>query len=219
MSQIEIQVPAELQKKGTEMSSWAESLCISNAKQLFDATAYLQEIKLALRRAKEFFAPMKKSADDAKRAILDAEKKLIGPLEVAEARVKSAALAYNRSQEEIRLKEQQRLQAEADERARREREKLQARAASVKTPEKKEEYAEKAAAVTSPVINVPKPAQPQGTTIRKVWKHRVVNEGLVPRQYLVVDTKALDTLARGLKERAVCPGVEFYADDSLAIRS
>jgi colicin import membrane protein len=55
-----------------------------------------------------------------------------------------------------------------------------------------------------------------GTSYRKVWKFRVTDPALVPREYLCIDEKKLGLVARTEKDQASVPGVEFYADAIIA---
>ncbi len=74
---------------------------------------------------------------------------------------------YEFAKEQAAEKERQRLQAEADAKARAEQERLQKKADSMKTPEKQEQYREQAAAVVAPVIQVP--VAKTGTKFQERW--------------------------------------------------
>ncbi len=60
--------------------------------------------------------------------------------------------------------------------------------------------------------------KPRGAAIRKVWKARVIDPALVPDQFKTINEKALDAYAKSMKQDAKVAGVEFYSEDSLAIR-
>lgn len=125
----EVEAPADLEQEVPAIVDWARSLAITTSEEFADAGERLTGIKGAMKRAAEFFKPLKQSADEAKRRILDAEKKITGPLTEAESLCKSAMLTYQRAEEERRLAEQRRLQAIADEQARQVREKAEQEAA------------------------------------------------------------------------------------------
>jgi hypothetical protein len=195
----------------------AKSLEILTAEHFEDASRFLKSVKTAQKVASEFFAPMKKKAHDAWKAIKAKENETLAPLSEAEAMLKRKMLSYNREQEAIRREEQRKLQAKADADARKERERLEKLAASRKTPEKQEEYREAAAAIVAPVVEVaPVVPKVKGQTIRKTWKAEVVDVALVPREYMVVNQKALDAIARSTKGAITIPGVKFVATEQMA---
>lgn len=78
-----------------------------------------------------------------------------------------------------------------------------------------------AAAATQALIaaSVSAPAALGGVSTRTLWRARVVDVSQVPREYLIVNEKALAALATTTKGAATIPGVEFYAEESLAVRS
>lgn len=90
------------------------------------------------------------------------------PLEEPAKIIKQKIIAYQEAEAEEAAKETLRLQAAADEAARKERERLEKLAASRKTPELQEAYREQAEAVVAPVIYV----EPPKSSVRsqKRWK-------------------------------------------------
>jgi len=111
------------------------------------------------------------------------------------------------------------LQAVADEAARKEKERLEKAAAKLKTPEKREALIEQAAMVAAPVIQVA-PVAPKvaGVSVRKTWKARVVDQTKVPREFMSVNEKALDAYAKATCGKMPVGGVEFYQQESMAVR-
>jgi hypothetical protein len=88
---------------------------------------------------------------------------------------------------------------------------------------KAEEAATAEAAISSlpepalPKATVAAPAKPTGISQRKVWKHTVVKPELVPREFLVVDEKAIRQAVRdGVRE---IPGVRIEQVAEMAVRS
>ena len=119
----------------------------------------------------------------------------------------------------MRREEERRLQAIEDERVRREKERLLKQAENLKTPELKMARLEKAEAIAAPVVRInTAPSKVSGVATRKTWKARVVDFNKVPRKYMLVNTKALDALARATKGNIEVPGVEFFEESSLSIR-
>ena len=89
------------------------------------------------------------------------------PLAEAKRKIKAKRDEYTRIEAEKAAREQARLQAEADAKARREQEALLKKAETLKTPEKQEEYRQAAAAVVAPQIFVAAPAARKGA--QKRW--------------------------------------------------
>ena len=52
-----------------------------------------------------------------------------------------------------------------------------------------------------------------GISKTKLWKARVTDERLIPREYLIVNQSALDQVAKATKGAIQIPGVEFYSED------
>lgn len=59
----------------------------------------------------------------------------------------------------------------------------------------------------------------QGLSAREAWTFRVTDPALVPREFLTVDEKALAAYARAKKGTASVPGVEFFSEAVIAVRS
>lgn len=217
MSEMIVQTPVDVEKELPALTAWARSLKVTTALEFNDAAERLKSIKGAMKRVVDFFKPTKQAQDEAKRRILEAEKKLLTPLEEAEGYAKRAMLTYQQEQQQIAQEEQRKLQAAADLAARKERERLQKLSDAAKKPETQQKYAEAAAEVSAPVVHVPTAAPVvAGITTKKVWKYRVTDAALVPREFLMVNDKALAGYARAMKGAVPVAGVEFYSEDAMA---
>ena len=241
--------------------TWANALAISTLQHYSEAAEQLKAIKALTKEIEGSYGPLKQKASEAHRAIVAEEKRQLAPLVSAEATCKRAMLTYHAAEEATRLAEQRRLQAEADERARKEREKIEQAAAKQRQVEaearakadqarreaeqaseadrkrllaqadaadrkaaaaavKQDVQAEKAAAIVAPVITVASQApKANGIATRKVWKARVVNAALVPREFLVIDEKKLDGYAKAMKGTTKVDGVEFYEENVMSARA
>jgi hypothetical protein len=213
-----VQTPADVEAELPALTAWARDLKVTTADEFTSAGEQLKGIKGAMKRVVDFFRPTKQAQDEAKRRILEAERKLLDPLTEAETLAKRAMLSFQQAEQKRADDERRRLQAEADERARREREALEKKAAAAKKPETKEKYIEAAAAVApAPVVHVatvaPKVA---GVATKKVWTFQITDAALVPRDFLTIDEKKLGQYARAMKEGANVAGVRFYAEESLS---
>jgi hypothetical protein len=165
-----------------------------------------------------FFKDTKAERHAKWKAVVALEKAFTDRLDIVEDAARKALKVYDDAEEEKRLAEQRKLQAEADEKARKEKERLEREAAKLKTPELREERLAQAAAVVAPVVTVAPMAEKQkGESTRKIWKARVVDAAKVPRQWLMVNEKALDAYAKATKGVSPVSGVEFYEESQLAI--
>jgi hypothetical protein len=195
-----------------------------------------------------------------------------GPLEAlrtADDHQKALALAYDAERERIRLDEQRRLQAIADETARKERQKIEQEAerqrqiqrekeAIAAEARRKAEEAEGAerkrllaeaeaadrkaaaaaakvevkeeqtAAIVAPVVTLAEPEKPKGESTRKLWRARLTDKmaliqaaaqgNEIAATCLAFDQTAANKLATATKGAVLCPGIEWYAETSLAMR-
>ena len=197
---------------------WAHGLVVHSNEDRAGAIETLRQVKEQRAAVVEFFREMKTRAHAAWRAITEKESGYLKVLDAVEHTVKDVVLSYDYKQEEIRLKEERRLQVEADRQAGIERARLLKEAARIRNPERKEEKRAEAEAVVAVAVAVaPTLEHQEGETTRLTWKARVVNLALVPRMYLAANQRALDAHARETKGEAPIPGVEFYAEVSLAI--
>jgi hypothetical protein len=207
--------------------SHADAINVTNAEQYQGASLLLKEVKTAMERVDvELIEPAK----EAKRKAEKNRKNLVdifrAPLEKAEGIIKSKMLMYKSEEELKRIAEERRLQAEADERARKEREKLLKHASKLKTPERQEEYRQMAEEVEVPVVTVPsKVPEIKGQSFRKIWKGRVIDkaaflEFVVNNPHFLhmidVNQKELNNFASSSKGEVVLLGIEFYEDEIMA---
>ena len=195
----------------------AASMNVTSAEEYNVASNFLKTIKGAQSKVTAFFAPMKQKAHEAHKAITMQEAAMLKPLQDAENSLKRNMLTFYAEQERIRINAQRKLQAAADEAARKERERLEREASKLKTPELREQRMEQAASVIAPVVTVASVAPVvSGQSIRKTWTAKVVDVSLVPREWMVVNEKALDSFAKATKGAVKVPGVEFVESMSLA---
>jgi len=157
--------------------------------------------------------------DNAKKEIMNWFRRPLERLETAESKRKRAMLTYQQEQERKRREEEARLQ----EKARKEAERLAARAEKAEANgniEKAETLRQEAQekemltpVVASPVEKV------AGISTKKVWKFEIVNEDLIPREYMIADEARIGKVVRATAGTLTIPGVRIYAEDVLAARS
>lgn len=142
-------------------------------------------------------------------------------------RERKAREARERQEAEERQRREQaeREQREAEEEAAKakseaDREAAEALAAEAARAAEEASVAESAIA-SLPEVQMPKavvaaPPKQEGISTRKVWKAEVIDDAAVPRDYLVVDEKAIRAAVKsGVRE---IPGVRIYSVDEMAVR-
>lgn len=212
----------ELEPKLKEASKLAEIIITTNEENA-KASLVIRGLRGLKQTVKDTFRPHIQSANKLWKDLLADEKKYLEPIEAAEE------IVENKIKEFIRVEEQKRLEAQrkADELARKEAEKEKARL--LKQAEKLEnkgniEEAEakmqEAATVTpfAPTVES-KAVKQKGITTGKVWKFEIVDESLLPREYLIPDEIQIRKQVTVWKEKASIPGVKIWSEDSIRVKA
>ncbi len=64
--------------------------------------------------------------------------------------------------------------------------------------------------VVQPIVESVAP-KVEGTSVRTTWKYDIVNQWIIPREFLCVDEKAIGAMVRAKKEQASIRGVRVYS--------
>lgn len=193
----------------------------------------LQEVKEFQKRVMHFFQDMKQKAHEAWKSVVAKEKETLELPSAFEQACKRAMNDYAAEQERKRREEQARLEAEARRLAEEERAREAERLAQEAEAEQDDAKMEEAVTmldrpIETPVVTLPK-ATPKvsGISRRDNWSAVVVDfRALV--QYvaqnpsflglLAPDQKALNQMARSLKDRMAIPGVKPHNEPVVASR-
>ncbi|HEY9874609.1 MAG TPA: hypothetical protein V6D12_14310 [Candidatus Obscuribacterales bacterium] len=218
---IDVSRSNEALKETETMLSDARLVVIKNQEQY---NAAVETLKIIKAKAKDLEIERKRITtplDAAKSAIMDLFRKPTEYLAEAEKIVKTACVAYTTEQERIRLEQERKLQEEArkaEEKRKRELEEQAKKWEAKGNAEKAEEKRQMAEEVYVPTPVVPVQVEKAANeSYREIWKFRIVDESLIPREYLVVDEKLLGQTARNGKGKIKVPGVEFFSERTLAI--
>lgn len=234
----------EIVQQTEDVVSRANAVIVTSSETRADACEYTRGVKTVRKRIAEHFKPSiaaayaahkaaKKAMDDLDKPLADAEKILKGKLgfyDTVEERKRTdeeerlRAIA-RKQEEERRITEAERLEAEAEaKRAEAERALDEGKhlTAELKQHEAKEMTqaadATLAAPIPEPTVYVPTTVlRTLGVQTKQLWKHRVTNVALVPREYMIPDDKALAAIARAQRARAEIPGVCFYPEPNVAV--
>ncbi len=223
-------MPQELEvirQETNSIANWANGLVVASKEDYQTAYARVKDIKAIRSKWTAYWGPVKTKAHAAWKEIVARESAVVKICDQAERMAKDKADAWYAEEQRKAAAEQARRQAVADEKARRERERLQKEAAKLKTPELREERLAQAAEVEAPVITVEAPEQVEGVSTRTIWKARVVDmaalieaakPNTVAASFLAVNQQVLDAFSRSTKGAVPVPGVEFYAERGVAVR-
>jgi hypothetical protein len=222
------QAVVELKEQSSVVLAWAQDLAVRTKDDADRAMTRLSELKGIRSKWVAYWKPLKEAAKAAHSAICGKENEGTAIIDQAETAVKGKVLAWQQAERAKAEEAQRKAQAEADEAARRERERLEKEAARLKTPEKKQERLEQAAAVAAPVVTVAAPVvTAAGTSTRSTFKAECVDlpaliaaavPGSVAASFLVFDQKAADAFARATKGKTPVAGVRFREVESLSVR-
>lgn len=232
------------QELAVQASSWAtkaREVRIRDAESYIATTHLLRSIKGIRADIQAWFAPhveaameTKRKAESARKGLTDERDRVEAPLVDAETVVKRALLTWETEQECLRIKEQNRLQAEAQKQA----DALVLDAAAAleleATATGNEEMLDEAHALLAqpseaPVVSVAKfMPKVEGLAYRDQWKAhdaidlkalaRAVADGLAPVTFLLPNMSALHNYARATKGEQPVPGVKFWNDRQIAAR-
>ena len=210
------------------ITAWANALVVNTVEDYKGVIERLQESKATRARWVEYWAEPIQSAHRTWSELTAKRKEGTDVLDQAENKAKSKAIAWKREADERAAVYQKKLQAEADLKARLERERLEKEAAKLKTPEKREARMAEAAAVEAPIIQVDSAtADIKGATSPKTWVAKVVDldalikaatPGTVAVSLLAFNQKAGDAFAKSTKGKILVPGVQFIEVEGMAIR-
>jgi uncharacterized membrane protein YqiK len=124
----EIALSEGLKKEVATLEEMTRTVAVRNPEERTAVYQLVQSVKTKKRMIVDFFADSKEKAHVAWKAIVGMEKNETDKLDAFEAAGKKAILVYDQAEEAKRIADQRRLQAIADEQARKEREKAEAEA-------------------------------------------------------------------------------------------
>jgi hypothetical protein len=196
----------------------ADAVTIKSQQDYLSVATKMQTVKGAMKKAIEFFKPMKQAADAAKKIILDKEKSIIDPLTYAEGVLKKRMVAWDAAKEAERRAEEARLQAIAAKDAAKQMEKEAKKADKAGDAELAQAIREQP--VAAPVVVVQKETpKVEGVSFIEEWKFRITDPSLVPREYLAVNEQAIRAVVKALKANTRIAGVEVYSEKNIRSRS
>jgi len=207
----EIEQRIEIQARSTR------SILIHDSDSYGTAAARLVDIKGVRKQVDEMFDPAVKAAYESHRKMVALKRQFTDRLDTVERDLKGRMISYQNEQK--RIADERESQLRESLRKKEEEEKLATAIRLEETGDKEGADAVMQEEVVVPsVIVQPDIPQTDGISTRKVWKFRIVDAAKIPAQFLCVDEKKLGAYARSMRETAAVPGVEFYAEETMAVR-
>lgn len=202
------EVDKKMAAKEADAMAYAVALVIADNDTYTKADQFCVALKGLEKEIIADFADSKKAADIAHKTITAQEKSHLEKVIPPRNMVKQKMAVYQDAQEKLRREEEERQQAAAQKLA------DDAALEAAKQAEASGNHEEAEAIIQTPVVAVPvfipRTIPKVATMMQKRWTFRVVNAALVPRQYLIVDEKALLKQAQATGKNLVVPGVEFF---------
>lgn len=205
----------QLQAQGAQYLAAAQTLEVVDQATLTEATnllGFLAETKKQVENRRKWFV---KPLNDHVKAINDWFHGIAAPLEQADSILRGKVLRYRQEEERKRREEEARLRRLAEEEARKRREEAEAAAkAAGEAPPEPELFA------PPPVVVVPQMARTTkadfgAVQARKTWEFEIVDESQVPREFLMVNEKAIRAAVKaGVRN---IPGVRIFETETLAV--
>lgn len=213
---------ATIEKEVPDVIAQAQNILVTNNEQETKAVEFLKTIKTMQKEVNETFDPIVEKAHAAHKEATAQRNKFLNPLLEAEKRIKSMVSNFRLEMERKRLEQERKLREEAERKAEAERQKLQKqaeKAAAKGNEEKAAELQARREMVQAPTIVVEKKTTKQeGMAVKTVWKARITDANLVPREYCIPNEKLIDSIAKSTKGTLKVAGVEFYEDSVVSMR-
>jgi hypothetical protein len=201
-----------------------QALCITSAEQAQGAVDFTKKIKDCLKAIDEARKGYTKPLDDQKAIYMDTFRPATDSLEKAEKVLKAEIAAWTAAEaKRAAAIEAERRLIEAAEQANVAELLRQAELAAVSGDYARAEELEDQAIAASteqaqcPVVTL-EPTKPKGASVRTIWRCRVVNPALGPREFMIPDVPALDAFAKATKGKSTVAGCEFWSEESVSIR-
>ena len=220
----------QITEKAIVLAQEAQSLVVRDQQTANRATELILAGKEMVKKIKDYFNPLKKAADEAKKKLLDAEKAELQKVEPYVEKLQASLAAWRLEEERKRreaeeaarraeferkrLEEELLRKAEEARRLEEEKKRLEGEEAARKAREEFErrvlEEAVAKEARIMPPPPVPEKPKTEGLTLRENWTFEIVDASQIPREYLVPDLVKIRKVVTALKDKTNIPGVRVF---------
>jgi hypothetical protein len=195
-----------------------KDLRVTDAASYARAGEHLTGYAALLREIEAYFADDKKRAYALWQSQCKKEKAAASTVEAESKRLRDERQTWKAAQDRLQREAERQAALEAH---LREQARLQEEAALLEQQGHHalaEAVIEEAVSAPAPVVVLPS-FVPKDLPKRTLYKWRVVNQALVPREFLTLDEKKLTGYANAMKSAARVPGLEFYTEEIDIVRS
>jgi len=211
----------EIEQESNELLLKAENYKITNQETYEEAGAYLKSCMELKKKIQKFFEPTieafkraKATAEQGRKEEVERMNEYISPVESAVITVRNKCKYYEDEKERLAREEAERLRKIEEEKAEKERQRLLEQAEKEKNKEKAELILNKAVEVRAENIERVRPEVKKVTNLGIVrrWRWRIVDEKVIPREFLKVDEVKINKYVVEQKDKSSIMGVEVYKD-------
>lgn len=200
----------EEKKQAKLLPERASLLTIHSEATLIRVNEFVKEVKLRQKAVDDKLDPIINFAKKTKKALDNLKKETKAGLILAEEIAKAEIARYlTKIREEMRKAERERA-AEAEERFSKARE---------LEKEGKPEEAEELRKEETTIAPVPKELKLDGTHLAETWDFEIVDESLIPRDFLVIDRVKIGKTVRMFKDKTNIPGVRVFSKTGVRTRT
>jgi hypothetical protein len=213
-------IPHHAQKIGQaakELVQRAQAFEITDRHSFQTAAGFLRALKAKQHDLEEMRLSVTRPLIEAQRKVNEWFKDPIGLLERAESTVKRAMGTFERKERE-RIEQEERA---AIARANAEQEELQRRSTAAAAKGNERRAAELAARAASVVPAAPElaPLKAKGISFGELWGYDVMDELLIPREYLMIDHAKIRAVVKAMKGATKIPGIAVRSSPQVSSRS
>lgn len=205
---------ARLEQKSLEIIEQARAVFVVSNNDLLAAGEHLKGIKLYQKEVGLVLDPIVSATNKAHKEACSQRTKLLAPSKEAEVLVKGAMTKFTQEEERKRLVEEKRLQAEAKKKAEEEilttAEEAEARGDDMAT-----DFALSEEVDTSHIKVESKVEKVAGVVVTKIWKWRIKDKSLIPKEFWILDEKRIGQRVRADKEKSEIAGIEVFSEDNI----
>jgi hypothetical protein len=197
-----------------------ENLKVTDAASYAAAAEHLVGYATLKKRIEEYFEADVKNAHTLWSSLTGKRKKAVDAVEARITAIKRMMAGWSQEQERIRREAELKAQLAAK---RQEEERIAAEAAMLEVqgqPELAAAVLEQAITAPAPIVSLPSTVpKVAGVSTVEAYDFEVINEGLLPREYLTPDLKKIRARVNDLKSMTKIPGVRVFRDDQVRVRA
>ena len=184
----------------------AKELVIETEEQATEASEMVKKLKELENEIRASFDPVIDKAYKAHKEAIAQRDEHLKPVLEAQRKLKSVLCDWHTKQEQIKLEEARR---EAERLRKLEEEKILAQASQLEM-QGETKLAEEI--LNTPVTVSPKYEKPkiQGISFAEIWDFEILDEKLIPREYLIPDEQKIRQIVKATKGELNIPGIKIF---------